>query len=87
MVILGEMRELGAESEEEHQKLIDEISRDAFEKVWLVGGCFEKMHQPFKTFHSVDGVIEEIRRDTPKGYTILIKGSNSNKLFRLPEYL
>ena len=87
MVILGEMGELGAESEEEHQKLLDEISHDAFEKVWLIGGCFEKMHTAFRTFHTVDDVIEEIKRNTPKGYTILIKGSNSNKLFRLPEYL
>ena len=87
MVILGEMRELGAESEEEHQKLLDAVSLTGFEKVWLVGECFEKMHPAFPTFHTVDDVIEEIKKEAPSGYTILIKGSNGNKLFRLPDYL
>ena len=87
MVILGEMRELGAESEEEHQKLLDAVSSAGFEKVWLVGECFEKMHPAFPTFHNVDDVIEEIKKEALSGYTILIKGSNCNKLFRLPDYL
>ncbi len=87
MVILGEMRELGAESEEEHQKLLDFLTRAGFEKVWLIGECFEEMRPAFPVFHTVDDVIEEIKTNPISGYTILIKGSNSNKLFRLPEFL
>ncbi len=87
MVILGEMRELGAESGEEHQRLLDFLVRSGFERVWLIGECFEEKHPAFPVFHTVDDVIEEIKAAPISGYTILIKGSNSNKLFRLPEYL
>lgn len=87
MVILGEMRELGAESEEEHRKLLDFLIRAGFEKVWLIGQCFNTPHNPFPTFQSVDQVIEKIQKEPLSGYTILIKGSNSNKLFLLPEHL
>ena len=40
MLILGDMRELGAESAAEHQKIADYLKECAFEKVWLVGDQF-----------------------------------------------
>lgn len=87
MVILGEMRELGAESEEEHRKVVDFLSRAGFDDVWLVGENFEKLHTPFATFHNVDAAIARLKEQPIEGRTILIKGSNSCKLFRLPEFL
>ncbi len=43
MVILGEMRELGAESPTEHQKVIDTLSlMPSIEEVWLVGQNFHR---------------------------------------------
>lgn len=87
MVILGEMRELGTESKEEHRKLLDFLTQANFEKTWLIGEYFEEMHPAFRTFHTVDDAISELKANPIKGYTVLIKGSNSNRLFRLPEYL
>lgn len=87
MVILGEMRELGAESADDHQQLLDFLARADFARVWLIGENFERLHPQFTTFHTVDDAIAEIAKHPLKGYTILIKGSNSNKLYRLPEYL
>ena len=40
MLILGDMRELGAEGPAEHQKIVDYIKESDFEKVWLVGEQF-----------------------------------------------
>lgn len=67
--------------------MLDFLTRAGFEKVWLIGECFEEMRPAFPVFHTVDDVIEEIKTNPISGYTILIKGSNSNKLFRLPEFL
>lgn len=87
MVILGEMRELGKESREEHLGLLEFLTHADFDKVWLVGECFEELHPQFPVFHSVDDVIAELGQHPINGHTILIKGSNGNRLFRLPEYL
>ena len=40
-----------------------------------------------KLFHDVEEVKAAIKEQQPQGYYILIKGSNSNKLFELPELL
>ena len=48
MLILGDMRELGAESAAEHQKIADYLKECAFEKVWLVGDQFEQQSTPSK---------------------------------------
>lgn len=90
MVILGKMGELGDVEQEEHQKVIDMLAAAHFDKVWLVGEEF--YHSTLYTlnptlFHNVEEVKAEIRREQPQGYYILIKGSNSNKLFQLPELL
>lgn len=48
MLILGDMRELGAESAAEHQKIADYLKECAFEKVWLVGDQFAAASTPSK---------------------------------------
>lgn len=87
MLILGDMRELGAESAAEHQKITDYIKECDFEKVWLVGEQFAAAKHSFKTFTHVQEVIKELEADKPKGYTILIKGSNGIKLSSTVELL
>ena len=80
MLILGDMRELGAESAAEHQKIADYIKECDFEEVWLVGEQFAAAEHSFKTYPNVQEVIKELETNKPKGYTILIKGSNGIKL-------
>lgn len=87
MVILGEMRELGAVSREEHGKIVDYLSSSDFDKVWLVGNEFEPFANQFRTFHNVDEVKAELEKSRPEGHLILIKGSNGTKLFQLPPLL
>ena len=87
MLILGDMRELGTESLNEHQKIVDYIKESDFEKVWLVGEQFASVCHSFKTYANVQEVIKELETNKPKGYTILIKGSNGIKLSSTVEYL
>lgn len=87
MAILGDMGELGAVSDEEHQKVVDFLAETGLDNVWLVGDNFARTDCPFRKFHSVDEVKEEIALNKPQGQYILIKGSNSMKLFQLPELL
>ena len=87
MAILGMMGELGDVSKEEHQKVIDMLQEARFDEVWLVGSAFQQLDSPFRTFANVDEVKDAIAQQQPAGRYILIKGSNSVKLFQLPESL
>ena len=89
MAIIGKMGELGDVVEEEHQKVVDMLTDAHFEEVWLVGEEFQNIPCNFRKFKDVEEVKEAItaNRQTLTGKYILIKGSNSNKLFQLPELL
>lgn len=87
MVILGGMRELGAASAEEHQKVADRLTALTLEEAWLVGPEFEPFRQQFRWFKDAEAVKETLRQAPIDGRLILIKGSNGQKLFQLPELL
>lgn len=87
MAILGDMRELGEYSDEEHQKVVDKLKEYNINNVWLVGPEFSKTRTDFRKFNTVDEVKTEISRQQPQGHYILIKGSNGIKLFELPKLL
>ncbi len=87
MVILGDMKELGETSHEEHQKIADYLGECDFERVLLVGEEFGKVLPPFEHFKDVVALKQALERYKPKGYYILIKGSNSMKLGQLQEIL
>ena len=87
MVILGDMRELGDASDEEHQKIVNLLAASDVQEVWLVGEEFGKTDCHFRKFHDVEEVKAEIQKNRPTGHLILIKGSNGTKLFQLPELL
>ena len=87
MAIIGQMGELGDESDKEHRLLVDRLASSGYDDVWLVGDNFRDIPCPFRKFHDVEEVKAAIAADCPEGFYILIKGSNSNKLFQLPELL
>jgi len=87
MAILGDMRELGAASAEEHQRIVDLIGESGIDLVWLVGGEFAHTNSPYRKFKDVDEVKAAIAAEHPAGYTILVKGSNSTRLHELPALL
>ena len=87
MAILGQMGELGEDSDKEHRQLVKYLEAAGYDQVWLVGDNFRDIDCPFRKFHDVEEVKEAIKANSPEGYYILIKGSNAVKLFQLPELL
>ena len=87
MVILGDMRELGADSQKEHQRIVARLEQMQLQEVWLVGREFAGVRHPFRSFANVEEVKQELAQRPLSGRTILIKGSNSIRLQQLPELL
>jgi len=87
MAIIGKMGELGDVSVEEHQKVVDMLREANFDEVWLVGDEFLDVDCPFRIFHDAEEVKAAIQQQQPQNCYILIKGSNSNKLYELPTLL
>ncbi len=87
MAILGEMRELGDSSAEEHRRVVERLASCPFDEVWLVGAEFKDIDCPYRKFDDVEQVKAAIAEKRPEGHYILIKGSNGTRLFQLPELL
>ncbi len=75
--VLGDMLELGSYTNQEHQKILDQLASKNFETVLLVGENFyaNKCDFPFHFFHSSKDAIEWLRKNRLAEKTILIKGS------------
>lgn len=92
MMILGDMRELGAASASAHQEVADLAATTGCEALWFVGENFAAV-PPATTgadvrhFANVEEVKAAIAADPITDKLILIKGSNGTKLFQLPELL
>ena len=87
MAILGEMRELGESSHEEHARVVEKLKACPFDEIWLVGKEFKDIDCPYRKFDDVEQVKAAIAENRPEGRYILIKGSNGTSLFQLPELL
>lgn len=90
MAILGKMGELGDVSAEEHQKVVKMLADASFDEVWLVGDEYKNCQLStfnFQLFKDVEEVKAAIAKQQPQHKYILIKGSNSVKLYQLPELL
>ena len=85
VVILGEMKELGAGSRSEHRELYDLVRSCGFEAIVLVGEEFRFTDgdNGTKWFATSDDVVTYLREHPFEGCTILIKGSNSNKMWQI----
>ena len=83
-LIIGDMRELGEESQKEHENILWEILKLNLNNVILVGEEFYQAHQKTKRYASfktkeecvASHLLESIKRST-----ILIKGSNGMKMW------
>jgi len=87
VAILGDMKELGEGSVEEHRQIVELLATCNFEKVILIGEEFGKVKENFEHYPDVEAVKQIFSKDKPKGKFILIKGSNSMKLAQLKEIL
>ena len=87
LLILGDMKELGSESLNEHQEIISLIKELGFSNVILVGSEFNKVNRDFISFLDVDELIAHINQNDISGMKILIKGSHSIHLEKIVNLL
>ena len=88
-LILGEMRELGDISQKEHRAILKLIAQNDYDNVYLIGGEFIKVAKeyPYKSFLSVDDLINYLQEHHLAAGAVLIKGSRGNQLEKVLEYI
>lgn len=89
LLILGDMLELGKDAQVEHQKLVEQLQQLNLKNAYLVGKnfCEAAKKTVYLTFESSDALCEYLKKEPPKNYTILVKGSRSIQLEKVKEWL
>ena len=82
LLILGDMRELGTASEEEHRNILGLMKELGFKEALLVGQNFRTYNENanWKSFEKVGDLCQYLESNPVSGKTILVKGSNSIQL-------
>jgi UDP-N-acetylmuramoyl-tripeptide--D-alanyl-D-alanine ligase len=87
LAILGDMKELGIYSSEEHQAIVNLLIEKSLDAI-LVGDNFSKTeHGNLKTFDSAKEISTHFSNHPVKNSVILIKGSRSIGLEKIVEFL
>jgi UDP-N-acetylmuramoyl-tripeptide--D-alanyl-D-alanine ligase len=86
-VILGSMKELGAQSEEEHKRLALHIAESNFDRVFLIGQEFQQSGTDYPIFEHSEDFTRFLGEQPLEGYVILIKGSRGNQLEKVVDFL
>jgi len=88
MVVLGDMLELGQESQQEHKTVLQQLQSMGLDNVLLVGPEFqEAAGGRFTSFADSTAAREWLREHTLQGYTILVKGSRGIQMEKVLEAL
>jgi UDP-N-acetylmuramoyl-tripeptide--D-alanyl-D-alanine ligase len=86
-VILGDMFELGEESNKEHQEIVDLADRFYFSNTLYVGTHFYKTTTKNKQFKTFEVLKKFLIQEPIENQTILIKGSRGMQLERLLDFI
>jgi UDP-N-acetylmuramoyl-tripeptide--D-alanyl-D-alanine ligase len=89
IAILGDMLELGTESEKEHQHIVSILHQQSNTKAILIGPLFSKVTGNSSTlkFDSSKDAAVYLSQHPPVNSTILIKGSRGIKLETLVDFI
>jgi len=80
VLLLGSMAELGDESVQEHQAIVDQIKKDSWKEVVLVGGDFLNLKHPYHSFENSMQAKEWFSKQKFENSYILVKGSRSMQM-------
>lgn len=86
ILFLGDMFELGGESESEHQNIVNFLSKNSIGKVFLVGINFYKTQSEdtnINKFETFEDLKEELSKISIQNSTLLIKASRGMALERI----
>jgi UDP-N-acetylmuramoyl-tripeptide--D-alanyl-D-alanine ligase len=88
-VIIGDMLELGNESELEHEKIIGLLQDYSFDKTILVGNIFHSLKVPekFLRYRDVNELKSWLENSNIVNSNVLIKGSRGIQLEKIVEFL
>ena len=89
MAVIGGMHELGTEERKEHERVVEQLTDCGLERVLLVGPEWEPLPHPdnMLLFPDTDSVRTWLQANPVAGATVLVKGSNTNRLWTLEELL
>lgn len=85
VLMLGAMAELGNESLQEHQQIIELIAKHSWKQVVLVGGDFLKIKHPWISFSNSTEARQWFIEQQFENTHLLIKGSRSMKMEKILE--
>lgn len=77
IAVLGEMKELGEESQREHKEIVEVLKKAKFDDVVLVGGMFDRVKENFKCFQTAEKAKEYLNKCDLKDTILLVKGSRA----------
>jgi len=82
LLILGDMRELGSASEEEHRNILNLMKELDYKEALLVGANFKAYNENpnWKTFENIGELCQYLESHPVSGKTLLVKGSHSVQL-------
>ncbi|MCR5445461.1 MAG: UDP-N-acetylmuramoyl-tripeptide--D-alanyl-D-alanine ligase [Bacteroidales bacterium] len=96
MAIIGGMHELGADERKEHERVVEQLATCRLDRVLLVGPEWDAQMLPtsngeqtttYMLFPDTDSVRTWLQANSFSDATVLIKGSNTNRLWTLEELL
>ncbi|PIE50382.1 MAG: UDP-N-acetylmuramoyl-tripeptide--D-alanyl-D-alanine ligase [Flavobacteriales bacterium] len=86
-IIIGDMLELGNESEKEHQAIIDLAQSLNFDEIILVGQHFHNTQSASKKFQNTDELITYLKEHQVKSKNILLKASRGIGLEKAIDFI
>lgn len=87
VLFLGNMLELGNESQKEHENLVHLLKEHKLNEVYLVGNLFKHCAADFYYYDNVEACMEAVKNIDFNNASILIKGSRGSKMEKLLEVL
>ena len=88
IMILGDMFELGEETNIEHQKIIDQCLKSGISNVFLVGKIFNAINNTkYTSFENTRDLVKLLKTQAIEDAFILIKGSRGMKLEQVVDCL
>jgi len=88
ILVLGDMKELGSVASQEHKKIADIVNSMDVDYI-IYFGEYSKYFKGVTSCSSIEEVVESLKKNIKKeeNTVVLLKGSNSQKLYTIPELL
>lgn len=86
-IIIGDMLELGEESEAEHRSILELAGSCHFDQIFTVGPIFFNINKGSKAFKNTEELIEYLKQNKIQSDNILLKASRGIALERAADFI